>query len=198
MPPNRMHMTTLEPAFSKTAEEIAALTSALRSSMASIASHTHTHRARLVRPMISYDTSAFAVSFLPAAGEPSVSPPPASPDTAADVVQGDEYTYHHLRRDVFDGVKSAGVEVGSRYQVPSAHITLGRYLVEDDHDTPDKRRAWIRAIDEINQWLEDEVWGKRDGEFVGEWIVGQERGLDVRVGTLWYGGGRTVAAGEGF
>jgi hypothetical protein len=148
--------------------------------------------------MISYDLSAFALSFLPASGEPGVSPPPVAPDVATDVVQGDNYSYHHLRRDVFDQVKEAGVEVGSRYQVPSAHITLGRYLSHDDHDTPEKRQKWVDAIDEINKWLENEVWDKEDAEFIGEWVVGQERGLDARNGALWYGGGRTILLGEGF
>ncbi|OAQ98042.1 hypothetical protein LLEC1_07945, partial [Akanthomyces lecanii] len=128
-----------------------------------------------------------------------LSPPPSGVDLAADdVTSGDEYTYHHLRRDIFDRVQAAGIEVGSRYQVPSAHITLGRYLSAADHDTPAKRRGWIEAIDEVNGWLEEEVWDRTDAEFTGEWVVGQERGLDARSGTLWYGGGRTIQLGEGF
>ncbi|KAH7326110.1 60S ribosomal protein L44 [Stachybotrys elegans] len=199
MPIHKMHMTALEVAFSKTPEEIAALVSTLRPSLPNITSHTHTHRSRLVKPLISYDLSAFAVSFLPASGEPGVSPAPVAPDaTEGDVVQGDGYTYHHLRRDIFEKVKEGGVEVGSRYQVPSAHITLGRYLTHEDHDTPEKRQQWIKAIDDINQWLEDQVWDKQDAEFIGEWVVGQERGLDARNGALWYGGGRTIMMGEGF
>ena len=198
MPTYKMHLTTLEVAFSKTPEEISSLLSTLRPAIPSIVNCTHTRRSRLVRPMISYDLSAFAVSFLPAAGEPFVSPAPMDPDTAEDVVQGDEYTYHHVRRDVFDMVQDTGLEVGSRYQVPSAHITLGRYLSQDDHDTPEKRRAWIQAIDEINEWLEREVWDKADGDFIGEWMVGQERGMDARCGRLWYGGGRSIMGGEGY
>ncbi|KAF4125748.1 Ureidoglycolate hydrolase [Geosmithia morbida] len=199
MPTYRMHMTTLELAFCKTPEEIADLVSTLRTSMVSVASYTHTHRTRLVRPTISYDLSAFALSFLPAAETDAVaSPPPSAPDTAVDVVRNDAYSYHHLRRDIFDSVQRAGVEVGSRYQVPSAHITLGRYLTDEDHDTPDKRRAWVQAIDHVNAWLEKDVWDARDARFLGEWMVGQERGLDMRAGTLWYGAGRTITMGEGF
>jgi hypothetical protein len=193
-----MHLTALEVAFSKTPEEIGALVKTIRPSMTSIVNYTHTHRSRLVKPMVSYDLSAFAVSFLPAAGEPVTSPPITAPEMAEDITQGDEYTYHHLRRDVFDKVQEAGIVIGSRYQVPSAHITLGRYLTHADHDTPEKRRAWVEAIDEINTWLENEVWDKADAEFVGEWLVGQERGLDARNGPLWYGGGRTIMLGEGF
>ncbi|KAI8725204.1 hypothetical protein NCS52_00091000 [Fusarium sp. LHS14.1] len=198
MPTHRMHLTVLEIAFSKTPDEIASLVSTLRPSIPSIVNYPYSHRSRLVKPMISYDLSAFAVSFLPAAGEASLSPPPTEPIVMDGITQGDDYTYHHLRRDVFDQVQAGGVEVGSRYQVPSAHITLGRYLNHSDHDTPEKRASWVKAINEINQWLEKEVWDNPDSEFVGEWIVGQEKGLDARNGTLWYGGGRTIVLGEGF
>lgn len=198
MPTYNMHMTALEVAFSKTPDEIASLVSIVRPAIPSITSHTHSHRSRLVKPTISYDLSAFALSFLPASGEAPLSPPPTGPDPHEGITQGDAYTYHHLRRDVFDRVRAGGLEVGSRYQVPSAHITLGRYLDDADHDTPEKRERWIKAIDDINEWLEREVWDKTDAEFIGEWVVGQERGLDARSGTLWYGGGRTIMTGEGF
>lgn len=158
--------------------------------------------------MISYDLSAVAVSFLPASGEevlspPSV-PPPQPPQSTAqseqsngDTADNDAYTYHHLRRDVFNMASQTAV-IDSRYVVPSAHITLGRYLTQKDHDTPELRERWIRTIEDINKWLENEVWEVKEGEFIGEWIVGQERGLDARCGTLWYGGGRTIMTGEGF
>ncbi|RDA87727.1 hypothetical protein CP532_1800 [Ophiocordyceps camponoti-leonardi (nom. inval.)] len=195
MPTYRMHLTTLELAFSKTADEIADLLQLLRPAAAGIASYTHSHRARLVKPRVCYDLSAVAVSWLPANGEPTVSPAPTPPDN---VTQDDAYTYHHLRRDLSDLVREAGVPVASRYQVPSAHVTLGRFLDDADHDTAKKREAWAAAVDRVNDWLETEIWDKADAEFVGEWVVGQEKGLDLRAGTLWYGGGRTVVMGEGF
>lgn len=180
MPTHRMHMTTLELAHSQTSDEIASLLSSIRPAIPLLTNLTFLHRVRLVRPMISYDLSAIAVSFVPAAEE------------------HDGYTYHHLRRDLFEAVKKTGVEVRSRYVVPSAHITLGRFLDQEDHATPLARQSWIRGIEEINEWLETQVWDAVDGEFMGEWIVGQEKGLEVRDGTLWYGGGRTIMAGEGF
>ncbi|KOS20308.1 hypothetical protein ESCO_006136 [Escovopsis weberi] len=197
MPLSRMHLTTLEIIFSKTPEEIDSLVSTLRPAIPAIASYTLTHRSRLVKPMVSYDLSAFALSFVPASGERVASAAPAAPDAVKKkglVVEGDGYTYHHLRRDVFDRVQAAGLDVTSRYQVPSAHITLGRYLVEDGHDTPEKREEWVRAIDGVNAFLEQTVWDTERGE----WIVGQEKGLDARCGALWYGGGRTIMLGEGF
>ncbi|KAL7623204.1 hypothetical protein AAE478_006885 [Parahypoxylon ruwenzoriense] len=198
MPLYRMHITTLEVDFSRTALEIDSLQKALRPSIPSIASYTHQHRSRLVKPFISHDLSAFALSFLPAAGEPPLSPPPVAPDDVAVLARGDRYTYHHLRRDLWARIRDAGVAVTSRYVVPSAHVTLGRFLTGEDHAAPEQRRRWVDAIDEINRWLEAEVWDNPESRLIGEWVVGQEKGLDVRVGTLWYGGGRTVHMGEGF
>lgn len=203
-----MHLTTLEIAHSLTAQGIADLVSSMRPAIPTLTGLTFTRRSRLVKPMISYDLSAVAVSFLPASGEavvsPAAVPPPVETTTAihsgrsnGTEMEGDHYTYHHLRRDVFN-MASESVPIGSRYVVPSAHITLGRYLTQADHETPEQRERWIRAIEEVNKWLEDEVWEVNEGEFIGEWVVGQERGLEARCGTLWYGGGRTILAGEGF
>lgn len=207
MPAQRMHMTTLELAHSKTPQEIADLVACVRPAIPSLTSHPFSHRSRLVKPLVSYDLSAIALSFLPASGEEVVSPLPVEPHAediahpglrGADTAETDKYTYHHLRRDVCRMAAATGVAVGSRYVVPSAHITLGRYLGQEDHDTPELRQRWIQAIDDINAWLENEVWDVKDGEFIGEWIVGQEKGLDARCGALWYGGGRTIMMGEGF
>ncbi|KAK4229414.1 RNA ligase/cyclic nucleotide phosphodiesterase [Podospora fimiseda] len=207
MPTHRMHMTTLEIAHSRTPEGIADLVSVMRPALANLTNFTFTHRARLVKPFISYDLSAIAVSFLPAAGESVRSPSPVPPHPAhiahpgfsgASITDTDRYTYHHLRRDMFEAAKSTGVEIGSRYVVPSAHITLGRYLTQKDHETKEQREGWVQAIDKINAWLENSVWDNINGEFIGEWIVGQERGLDARNGPLWYGGGRSIMVGEGF
>ncbi|KAG7286383.1 hypothetical protein NEMBOFW57_008692 [Staphylotrichum longicolle] len=185
-------------AHSRTAEEIASLVSSMRPAIPALTGLTFTRRSRLVKPMISYDLSAVAVSFLPAAGEEVLSPP-LVPAPSGDTPHADDdnYTYHHLRRDVFNKA-SETVAIASRYVVPSAHITLGRYLSQKDHETPELRERWIQAIEDINKWLEKEVWEVKDGEFIGEWIVGQERGLDARCGKLWYGGGRTIMTGEGF
>ncbi|KAK3294971.1 RNA ligase/cyclic nucleotide phosphodiesterase [Chaetomium fimeti] len=198
MPPHRMHLTTLEIAHSQTAQGIADLVSSMRPAIPALTGLTFTRRSRLVKPVISYDLSAVAVSFLPASGEEEVSPAavPSGQDNSTGT-EGDHYTYHHLRRDVFN-MASESVPIGSRYVVPSAHITLGRYLTQEDHETPEQRERWIQTIEEVNKWLEDEVWEVKDGQFIGEWVVGQERGLEARCGTLWYGGGRTILAGEGF
>ncbi len=196
MPTHRMHMTTLELTHSRTPEEIASLVSEIRPTIPALVNLPYKNRSRLVKPMLSYDLTAIAISFLPAAGEAWVTP--KAVETQTDGCEADAYTYHHLRRDTFDLAKSTGVPIDSRYVVPSAHITLARYLTQDDHNTPEMRERWVRTIDDLNEWLQVEVWGRVDGELVGEWVVGQERGLDARHGALWYGGGKTIMTGEGF
>ena len=74
--------------------------------------------------------------------------------------------------------------------VPSAHLTVGRFVSEGGFEVGEL----VAAVEEVNGWLEREVWGAEGGE----WVVGEERGLEVRSGTLWYGGGRREVIGEGF
>ncbi|KAL2162378.1 hypothetical protein VTH06DRAFT_7291 [Thermothelomyces fergusii] len=200
MPPHRMHLTTLEITHSRTAQEIADLVALMRPVIPALTGMTMQRRPRLVKPIISYDLSAVAVTFLPASGEALLQPLEDAADLDGpkdDTTKRDHYTYHHLRRDAFI-LASETVPINSRYVAPSAHVTLGRFLTQEDHETPEQRERWVRTIDDINRWLENEVWDVKDGEFLGEWIVGQERGLEARCGTVWYGGGRTILAGEGF
>ncbi|KZF20060.1 hypothetical protein L228DRAFT_233494 [Xylona heveae TC161] len=209
MPIDSLHLTALEITHSRTSHEIQHLLATLESSIPAITDYTLTHRARLIKPRLSYDAAAVALSFVPAAGEAR---------TATD----DKYTYHHLRRDLYALNAAAGVAIDSRYTVPSAHLTVARFVSHADlcgsgedrekgekallPPAPDKKKvaAWITQIDEINRWLEEEYWPlplpqpqstiKRGGE----WVVGDEKGLDCRWGTLWYGGGETVRLGTGF
>lgn len=139
MPPQRMHMTTLEITHSQTPETIYHIvTGPLRPVTPILTNYTYKHRSRLVKPQLSYDLSAIAISFLPAAGEAVISPAPVAPHPediphpglSADT---DAYSYHHLRRDTFDYARCAGLEIESRYVTPSAHVTLGRFLGQEDH-----------------------------------------------------------------
>jgi hypothetical protein len=176
MPPQSLHMTALEITHSLTAPEIDSLVAQIHPILPAMANYTQTHRARLVKPVISFDAQALALSFLPAAG-----------------LETDSYTYHHLRRDLFAQAQAGGVKVASRYVVPSAHLTIARFIKKHDFDMEEL----MRVVGELNGWLEKEVWGK--GEKGGEWVVGEEKGLEVRKGTLWYGsGGETVLCGKGF
>ena len=199
MPLQNLHLTALELTHSLTQPEIDAIISHLGNSTAeAMTDYTYSHKARLVKPMISYDGAALALSFVPAAGE--LLPPKETSDGVERTREDDGFTYHHLRRDLFNIASKTGVSVDSRYVVPSSHITVGRFLTQDSHDTPEKMAAWIEKIEGLNKWLEQEYWPREGGERRedGEWIVGQERGLDFREGTLWYGGGNTIRIGKGF
>jgi vesicle-fusing ATPase len=201
MPIDNLHMTVMEVAHSKTEGEISQLMDILHAHCKEICDHTNTHRSRLIKPLLSYDSAALALSFVPAAGETL-----SQGRSAAD----DEYTYHHLRRDTYAGLIEAGIQVGSRYVVPSAHLTIARFnspnvFGGDPLDgsialDPKKRKHWINEIEIINRWLEAEYWPKESGNIKpgGEWIVGEEKGLDFRNGRLWYGGGQTIYLGQGF
>lgn len=109
MPQDCLHITALEITHSKKAEEIQKIVDSLSDKIPAITDYTVQHRARLIKPMIGFDASALALSFVPAAGEAS-----ARGRTKAD----DAYTYHHLRRDLFSRCQDIGVTVDSRYVVP--------------------------------------------------------------------------------
>ena len=201
MPRDNLHMTAMEVTHSKTALEIEHLASILKASCKAIADYPASHRARLIKPMISFDSAALALSFVPASGEA------LSSTRAAD---DDKHSYHHFRRDLHSLITKAGVQVGSRYVVPSAHLTIARFnspnvfggdpldavVTQDIH----RRKHWLNEIDLINKWLEAEYWPSEQGTIMpgGEWIVGEEKGLDFRKGRLWYGGGETIYLGKGF
>lgn len=194
MPQMSLHMTALEITHSLTAEEIDALVDKMRPHVEDIADFTKDHRARLVKPTVSYDAQALALSFLPAAGEPG------------EDGHDDSYTYHHLRRDLFTKCSATGVKVASRYVIPSAHLTIGRFIKEQDLETAEgkvdhvKVEKLVTKIEEINAWLQREYWPSNGSvKEGGEWIVGAEKGLTCRKGTLWYGsGGENIYQGKGF
>ncbi|KAL8912882.1 MAG: hypothetical protein Q9171_002176 [Xanthocarpia ochracea] len=199
MPVEHLHMTAMEIVFSRTAAEVDEIVATMSAKISEITDHPFTHRARLIKPMLSFDTAAIALSFVPAADE-------SLPDGRQP--SEDAYTYHHLRRDLYDLSKSTGAKVASRYMVPSAHLTIARFVTQadislsEDDETPDplKVQKLLDLIGMINANLRHHHWPKDDQpiEVGGEWIVGQERGLDCRKGTLWYGGGQTVRLGKGF
>jgi vesicle-fusing ATPase len=199
MPLDRLHMTALEVAHSLTESEIERVLQIMKPMIPKIADYPFNHRAKLVKPSLSYDTQAIALSFLPASDEAM----PEALDGSANV-----YTYHHLRRDLYDRCKSTGVAIGSRYVAPSAHLTLARFVTKGNLVGGDQSQIpnlvgmakWVSHLEDINTWLRDEYWpgGGSATETEGEWVVGDERGLECRVGTVWYGGGRSVSVGKSF
>ncbi|CAO2654253.1 Nn.00g109860.m01.CDS01 [Neocucurbitaria sp. VM-36] len=198
MPKDCLHITALEVTHSKTAEEIQQLVDQIKDKAPAMTDYTYNHRARLIKPLIGYDASALAMSFVPAAGEALHS---------GRRIEDDRFTYHHLRRDLFGLCRDVGLQVDSRYVVPSSHLTIGRFIepkdFADDTDSPDpqKMQVFIAKIEEINDWLENEFWPEHNNGMIpdgGEYNVGEEQGLNCRMGTLWYGGGESVHQGKGY
>jgi vesicle-fusing ATPase len=198
MPRDNLHITVLEVTHSKTAAEIETIVKAIRDKAPAITDYTHDHRSRLIKPMIGFDASALALSFVPAAGEGLHS---------GRKLEDDAFTYHHLRRDVFGLLRDAGVQVDSRYVVPSSHLTIGRFIGTKDFTNKDgmhdaaKMKAFVDKIEEINSRLEKEYWPENNSDAIpegGEFNVGQETGLHCRMGTLWYGEGEDVHQGKGY
>ncbi|KAL6714775.1 hypothetical protein ACLMJK_008201 [Lecanora helva] len=188
MPLDDLHLTVLEIAHSKSEDEIVKLIQTMENKVPDITDFTYDHRARLVHPMLCYDAAAIALSFLPASGESS------NLDT-------DTYTYHHLRRDIWSECSSTGVEIASRYTVPSSHLTIARFITQRDFERRDgggidqeKIGTLMGEIEEINADLQDTY--RSDG--TGGWHVGEEKGLVCRKGTVWYGGGESHYEGKGY
>jgi vesicle-fusing ATPase len=193
-----MHITVLEVTHSKTAPEIQSIVDKIHDKVPAITNYTTNHRSRLIRPLIGFDASALALSFVPAAGEGL---------HAGRKSEDDKYTYHHLRRDVFGLLRDAGAQIESRYVVPSSHLTIGRFINTKDFAATDgthdasKMKAFIDKIEEINGWLEKEFWPEHNNGTIpegGEFNVGEETGLHCRMGTLWYGNGVEVHQGKGY
>ncbi|KAJ5178814.1 hypothetical protein N7492_002024 [Penicillium capsulatum] len=160
-----------------------------------LVNYTFTHRSRLVRPVVSYDATALALSFLPAAGEES---------NAKDSTD-DNYTYHHLRRDLCESISLCDRQFGSRYTVPSAHVTIARWALppgldrEAELNTISQRAPRIvDQIESINRELQSDDWHRFGDPHQGEWWVGQETGLQLNKGRTWYGRDCSVYSGQGF
>ncbi|KAL4742330.1 RNA ligase/cyclic nucleotide phosphodiesterase [Aspergillus similis] len=199
-PPESLHITMLEIVNSRTREEVDALAGRLLQDGTALKLVNYTYDnnycVRLAKPIISYDASAMALSFVPLTSEA----------TAADKQQlEDAYTYHHLRRDLAATVLESGVGLAARYIVPSAHVTIARFVTQDgfllDGGKVDRNSvaALVQRIEKINAILRKEYWPQEDGEgstrAKGEWVVGQEQGLEFNKGTSWYGGGEKVLVG---
>ncbi|KAE8162651.1 RNA ligase/cyclic nucleotide phosphodiesterase [Aspergillus tamarii] len=199
MPPENLHTTVLEVAHSLTEVQIEELVQTLKSSKnvteVDISGYPLKHQTRLLKPMVSFDSAAIALSFVPAAREGPAEGPEG---------HGDQYTYHHLRRDIFDLVRQTALPVASRYIVPSAHVTIARFINHDgflvnqaeggEAIDPSRVKLLVDKIDHINETLASQYWPGAYGSYPkeGEWVVGQDQGLVIRRGRLWYGGGQNV------
>lgn len=188
MPLEKLHLTAMEMTHSKSRTEISHLITKMQGHIPSICEYPYDHRCRLVKPALGYDGAAIALSFLPAAGEKSPS----------NSLQQDSYTYHHFRRDLYDMCEASGVEVASRYVLPSAHLTMARFVNQDLHKEG-KVGKLVEELEAINVMLQKTTWGVgSECRQPVEWIVGESKGLVCRMMRVWYGDGVSYYEGKGF
>ncbi|KAJ5554658.1 hypothetical protein N7513_004617 [Penicillium frequentans] len=188
-PQDYLHITTSELMNAKTRTEVDYMMAIFQQKLPleEIVNYTLTHSPRLVRPIVSYDATTVALSFVPAA------------ETDKDL-----YTYHHLRRDLWDIVSESGCQLGARYIVPSAHVTIGRYAMppggdqtKELDDLCTRVAGLIEKIEDINQELMSGDWKRFGSPSRGVWVVGQEQGMQLNQGRSWYGNGEVVLTGKG-
>lgn len=180
IPTEHMHITVLEIAHSLPYEQISAIVDRFPQDLVKTATdYTLTHRTTLLKPKLTYDEGALTLTFLPAV---------------------EDYTYLHLRRDLLNLFRAAGVKLESRYAMPSAHLTIGRFVTPAEKNLPSAMKKWVELLDEINDWLEADYWPKEGQEAKkdGHWQPGEGMGLHLVKGRVWYGTGETVRLGEGF
>lgn len=184
MPRECLHLSALEIIHSAPAESVVSQLSLLRPYIRDILNPVG-NCPILMRPLVCFDSSALALTFVPV----------DQPSTKRSVtgVDSDEkdarYSYTHYRATLYDTVtKVAGVPVESRYQVPSAHVTIARFINEL---SPAAIDALLLEINQINEWL-DATFGD-PGAFA--WRIGQERATECRCGRIWYGGGWSEGQG---
>ena len=188
MPLEKLHLTVMEVTHSKTPTEISHLVDKMHDHIPYMCDYPSHHRCRLVKPALGYDGAAIALSFLPAAGEGPFSTYHAD----------DAYTYHHLRRDMYNLCGASGVEVASRYVLPSAHLTIARFVNQDLH-TEGTVGNLVAEIERINATLQETTWGgSSESQELLEWVVGESKGLVCRKMKVWYGDGESEYEGKGF
>jgi vesicle-fusing ATPase len=185
-------MTVLEVTHSQTEVDISTLVKKMESKIPEITDYTYNHRARLIKPMLSYDAAAIALTFLPAAG---------GDGSDGRDPNADGYTYHHLRRDIYALSKSTGIEIESRYVVPSSHLTIARFVSRKDFTNADTGALDKQKIEDVVGKLvsiNHDLQAEDESAQTETWQVGEGKGLVCRTGTVWYGGGQSQHEGRGF
>ncbi|KAF3479622.1 uncharacterized protein GIQ15_06598 [Arthroderma uncinatum] len=128
------------------------------------------HRAaRLGRPILLFDGVGVAIAFVP--------------------LGTDQYTYHHLRRDLHSIALRSGITTDTCYTACMAHITLGRFVdtknffdSENAETALQRLKVWMDTIQSMNEELKE-----RYSTDEWEWTVGGEKGLELQMGMLKFG-----------
>ncbi|SCV39897.1 uncharacterized protein FFB14_07333 [Fusarium fujikuroi] len=188
-PQDCLHMTVIVVALSITPKELVDKTIKFKPCLKKLASIFHGQQIRLVKPKLSFNEGGVALSFVPAADE----------ETQDIRTKTTDYTYLHLRRDIFALCSEKGVDAETQKGATACHITLARFITQEDHNrngnpSQEAMASWVTGIEEINEMLAQKYW-PHEGSVPpesGSWVIDGRRSLDIRAGTIWYGGGQSL------
>lgn len=209
MPARNLHMTVMEAIHSVTSDAVEEVLANMEGGPAGLGEIADLvvegvleGGVRLGKPMVCFDGQAVAVSFLPLPsgvkdvkedGEKGIieGSKQLAEGSKSDVVVSEGWNggYHGLRARIWEECAKRGINVGSRYVVPSAHVTVMRYVGDGGAKWKGGVKGWVEGVERVNGWLEG--LGEE-----GEWMVGEERGCVWRKGRLWYGCGETLCVGK--
>jgi 2'-5' RNA ligase len=132
-PSDDLHLTLLELCSSRSQREADTLAAFLINRLPELVQTAPC--ALLIRPLLSYDRRACAVSFLPA-----------------------DQTLQVLRSQLVAQLADHGVMIASRYAPQSAHVTFMRYL----RPLQSERTTWIETLEAVPgaaiEWQLDAIW----------------------------------------
>jgi hypothetical protein len=163
---------------------------------------------RLVKPFLSFDEKAVAVTFVPDASNASYATNGYASDEDDKVHDSDHFTYQHLRSEMHKLAMKSGIKIDTCYTTATAHITLGRFIGDsvfapssvnhdadgaNDDDTQTRTRNFVKLVQEINKELESSLWGE-DGM---KWVIAGDKGLECQFGYVKWGRVAQLAANIG-
>ena len=127
-------------------------------------------------PQLNLDNMGIALNFLP--------------------VSDEEYTYHHLRRDLQARLLDTGISIDTCYTAPTAHVTIGRFIGDAFFREPGAMDKLLAKVAEINRLLRDEYWPGADspGSHALVWRVGEDIPFELQLGYLKFGRSREKAS----
>jgi hypothetical protein len=159
IPESWLHLTALEICHAKPADEVEVLAKLVAPALSKILEVADSDLT-LYKPMVSFDQRAVALSF--------ISKPPTS-----------QITYREALFNVVQNNTPPEVSPSSRYSVPSAHVTMIRFIDKLD---PTQVQSLISTIQSINRDIADAPieWEFKPGT------------SQCHYGRTWYGKGTVI------
>jgi hypothetical protein len=169
MPASHLHMAMVELAHRHTLEYLHSISSALGAArlqkMLDLI-HTLPNKPRLVSPRLSVDAMGVALTFLPCSAQ--------------------TYTYHDLKAEMHGVALESGGEFDMCYTVPSAHVTLGRFVGDEFFASREARQEFVELVEKMNEEL-------GTGRAMEDWVLCEEGSLELQAGYLKFGVDREKA-----